>query len=173
MSKAHFQKVSFFLSQAALFTVLAIFTLIAINPDMKAAIQSKLSPEGKTLLSTVQGKIVSNANPVRITKIREDGKLFIEVYRINEQSNSIKFHSKIPLEVEKDSYLTIEGVSTNLALADLDGDQVNEILVPGLLKGLSPTLLVYKYESQTNAFYLVNNQDLRVTQFQNQNKTYN
>ena len=82
---------------------------------------------------------------------------FLEVYgHTTDFQSGLLLLNRIPLSFNRDAYINFKGVSSNLALYDIDGDDRLEILVPGYENNLSARINIYKYDEYQNTFRLAN-----------------
>ena len=65
--------------------------------------------------------------------------------------------AKIRLPDNKEGYFDFQGQATNLGLADINDDNIPEILAPSYDQRLEPHLNVYSFDPNTKAFRLLNN----------------
>ena len=138
-------------------TLFSLTTICVLNDDIRESLHDIFTFHQREVLSTATGHIFSNGQKVRVIKVRKDDEFFLEIY-----SNVASFQSaplllnRIPLSFKRDAYINFKGVSSNLALYDVDGDNKLEILVPGYENNLSARINVYKYDEEQNIFKLAN-----------------
>ena len=139
-------------------TVFSLTTICVLNDDIRENLHDIFTFHQREVLSTATGNILSNGQKVKVIKVRKDDEFFLEIYSHTTDFQSAPLLlSRIPLSFKRDAYINFKGVSSNLALYDVDGDNKLEILVPGYENNLSARINVYKYDEEQNIFRLANN----------------
>ncbi|MEQ1875107.1 MAG: hypothetical protein ABL958_00580 [Bdellovibrionia bacterium] len=131
---------------AGLVPTLMVFA--ALNEDTRQSIRETLQPEFRHLLSTAFGNVLGDGTPIRVMKVQTREGLSLEVYK----ANNYQLVQKIDLEQKKDGYFNYHGEAANLALVDVDGDLIPEIVAPGYDQNLTAQLNVYRYDADTQNF---------------------
>lgn len=152
-----------FMLYAVGLTLFNVITICVINDEIREGLHKKLTSHQREVLSTATGNILYNGQKTKVIKVRKNNEFFLEIYAntnagvaTNEHQKSLSLVSRIPLAFGKDAYINFKGVSSNLALYDVDGDNKLEILVPGYEKNLSAKLSIYKYDEKKHIFRLAN-----------------
>ncbi|HPI41738.1 MAG TPA: hypothetical protein PLJ21_13090 [Pseudobdellovibrionaceae bacterium] len=146
---------NFFLKNALLilFTIFLVGTLIvAMVPSYREYFQNLILTDKKIVLSTVSGRISKEGPSVVVTKVRYKSKLWAEVYKIDTSSGATQLWQTIPLSSHQDAFLGLNIKSTNLALLDIDHDDILEIVAPTFDEQMNPKLNIYKYNSKSELF---------------------
>ena len=138
-------------------TLFCVSTICALNNDIREKLHVKFTSHQREVLSTATGNLLYNGQKAKVIKVRKNNEFFLEVYgnTLNSQSVPLLL-SRISLPFGRDAYINFKGVSSNLALHDIDGDNKLEILVPGYEKNLSARINIYKYDEDQHIFRLAN-----------------
>ncbi len=126
-----------------------LMAVAAIHDQTRQTIYNFLQPEHRTLLSTAFGNVLGDGTPIRVMKIQTREGLSIEVYK----ANNYELVQKFDLEQKRDGFFTYRGDASNLALIDVDGDLVPEILAPAYDQNLTAQLNVYRFDHDTKTFH--------------------
>ena len=138
-------------------TFFSLITICVLNNDIRENLHNIFTFHQREVLSTATGDIFSDGQRVKVIKVRKNNEFFLEVYgNIASFRSDPLLLSRIPLSFRGDAYINFRGVSSNLALYDVDGDNKLEILVPGYENNLSARINVYKYDEYQNTFRLAN-----------------
>ena len=126
--------------------------IFAFNPDLRKLVQSQFSPSPyRRVLATVSGDLLNSGKDFKVIKIRSHEGLFIEIYE-DFKNNTRPIFARIQLPDRKDGYVHIQGQATNLALDDLDGDGVLEVIAPSFDNSFKAHLNVFKYNETTHSY---------------------
>ena len=138
-------------------TLFCLITICVLKDGIRENLHDMFTFHQREVLSTATGNIFSDGQKVKVIKVRKDDEFFLEIY-----GNGANFPSaplllsRIPLSFKKDAYINFRGISSNLALYDIDGDNRLEIVVPGYERDLSTRINIYKYDEEQNIFKLAN-----------------
>lgn len=116
----------------------------------------------RKILATLRDDFKGSGQPTIVFKIKEGGTLFLEFYSqdadrsLSPNAADLELLQRIELPNSIDGYVTFMGEATNLAVANLDGDPLLEILVPSYNLEFAPTLDVVKYNAGMGKFELMN-----------------
>jgi hypothetical protein len=124
---------------------------IALKPQWRESVRDYLSPDYRKPLSTTYGNVLGDGSVSQIVKIKTRDNLYVEIYRPT-GTGSRELVYRIELGQSKDGYFTLQGQLTNLAVTDLDGDHIGEIIAPGYDQNLTAHLNVYHYDRGTKVF---------------------
>lgn len=125
-------------------------TIVAVIPNFRDGIRRYISKEHRVVLASVRGDLRNNGTLVAVTKVRENGRLFLEFYDVTDESMTLI--QKAELADRNEGYFTFMGEATNLALANIDEDGILELLAPTFDDDLIAHLNVFKFNSSTNTF---------------------
>lgn len=126
---------------------------LAFHSGLKYEIRNGLALNERVVLSTVTGNITQDGILSKVIKVRSENKIFIEVYQLG--ANGQELISKLPIPHSHDGYFHLRGESSNLILNDVDGDSIPEIVAPSFDHNMVAHLNVYKYDRESNSFYLM------------------
>ena len=154
----------------AVITILSIgflgLLVMLMNPNLRETARNWYSGNDRKILATLTSTLDGTDKRYRIFKIKEKGSLFLEFYAMNELGNgnaaqsSQELIQKIEIPNPIDGYVTFMGEATNLAVANLDGDPLLEILVPSYNLEFSASLDIIKYNAAFKKFELMSSFDL-------------
>jgi len=133
-------------------SILAASISAVVNPSLRELLQDYFQPDSRKILSFVIGDLLNNGKRVKVLKVRENRELFLEIYSLNESENSSSLLEKIPLFHNRDGFFTFNGESSNLALDDIDGDEIIEILAPSFDNNFAAYLNIFHYNPELNRF---------------------
>lgn len=139
-----------------LLTLMASFlagmvALAALNGNIRQSLRDRFHLPYRKVLSTATGDITGEGQLIKVVKIKTQKGLFIEIYSVD-ASHQGPLVNRFRLPDTRDGYFHFRGQATNLALDDLDGDRVLEILAPSFDEELVAHLNIYKYDAETKSF---------------------
>lgn len=105
----------------------------------------------RRILSVASGEIFPDGKTGRVLKLLTKEGIVLEVYGTTE-NNVSPLLDTIRLEDKRDAQFQFRGRATNLALKDMDGDHVFEIIAPSYDDSLVPHLNIFRYNSSTGHF---------------------
>lgn len=129
---------------------LALFVSVLI-PDVRSAIRHALLQDYRVVISTVHGDVTGEGIDFTIAKVRTRDSLLIEVYRPQEDGSQ-KLLARITLPEKKDGFFNFNGQATNLAIDDINGDGLKEIIVPTFDQNMVGRLHIYRYDPHSGSF---------------------
>ncbi|MFK8137478.1 MAG: hypothetical protein AB8E15_03870 [Bdellovibrionales bacterium] len=139
---------------------LGVFTLslmISLHPGMRYEIRTSLDLNKRVVLGTITANIIGEADSIqKIIKVRDGNGIYIEVYSM---SDSEELLGKLAIPDAHDGYFNIQGESSNLMVNDIDGDSYPEIIAPSFDKNLVAHLNVFKFDRETNSFFLLSSEE--------------
>ncbi len=116
----------------------------ALHPSTRAGIRSALLQDYRTVLSSVQSQLTGGGSSYLIAKIETRDKLSLEIYK-NDLTNGPYLVEKIDIPDSTDGYFSFSGHASSLALDDIDGDGVLEILAPSFDRDLVGHLNIFRF----------------------------
>lgn len=138
-------------------TVLSVLLLLAaamvaavLTPSLRVRVQGHLSGSGREIMATAEGDLLNDGTNVKVIKYRSPEGLFIEVVKIM-GANSMMIE-RIALPDKHDGLFNYQGHVTRLAIADIDQDGTQELLVPTFDQQLVPHLNVFRYNPEIQRF---------------------
>ncbi len=138
--------------------ILSIFAvtmaLVVVVPDWRAAVHTVFLPEKIIVLSTLKSDFFQDGRVLRFSKIKSGNQLFVEIYE-DVVTGYQKQFAKIRLPDSNDGYFHFRGQATNLALEDITGDGLPEVLAPSFDINHIAHLNVYTYNATTKTFEML------------------
>lgn len=131
-------------------TALFVFSLAVLAlPALRTRIQQAFVPE-RRVLSVVSGTVYENSPFHKVVKIRTRQGILLEVYSRTAGKETLL--DRVQLPDVHDAYYEINSRPSNLALNDLDGDGVPEIIAPTFDLQWQPKLNIFRFNSENNHF---------------------
>ncbi len=143
-----------FLPQILFLFVFAMVSVAVLHPQIRENLRMKVLPDDREILSTVTGDIMGDGSVLKVVKVKSKLGLFLEVYKPNQDGFSTKM-ARIDLKDTKDGYFNFNGKTANLALKDINGDSIAEIIAPSFDEDFVAHLNVYSYNAFTGQFELI------------------
>lgn len=125
-------------------------TTIAVVPSLRSKVKDAFAKEDRVILAKVSGRMTPEGPEMSVLKIKSNDKLSVEVYEVSSSGNVLL--SKLSLFESRDGFVSLKGSATNLALADLDKDGIQEIVAPTYDDQMVPRLNIFKFNDQTKSF---------------------
>jgi hypothetical protein len=138
----------------ALAVIAMAVTTIAVVPSLKTKARDFFIKSDRTILAKVDGSLTPEGPRVTVLKIKSQGEISLEVYEQKDDGQHMMAH--LSVDETRDGYFSLQGNATNLALTDVDGDGVMEIVAPTYDDQMVPRLNIFKYNSETKSFDRVN-----------------
>lgn len=104
----------------------------------------------REILSVAVGHAIPDGD-VRVVKVATHEGLFLEIYGMPKDGLE-PLIDRVKLPDKRDAFFQFKGRATNLALQDMDGDQVYEIIAPTYDDALVPHINIYRYNSANAHF---------------------
>lgn len=138
-------------------TVLSVLLLLAaalvaavLTPSLRTRVQEHLAGSGREILATAEGDLLNDGSPVKVMKYRSSEGLFVEIVKVDGANSHMV--EKIVLPDKHDGLFNYQGHVTRLAIADIDQDGTQELLVPTFDQQLVPHLNVFRYNPAIQRF---------------------
>lgn len=154
MIKNYFQKSTpVILSAKIILLVIALLSVvITISPTARKTFKNTfLKNNQRTILSTVSGDVFNNGKLIKVVKVKEQNKILLEIYDYPEMG-ARKLLDQIILRDYLDGYIQSGLETLNLALKDMDGDQILEIIAPSFDSDMNPHVNIFRYNSSIERF---------------------
>lgn len=158
------------LSSRIVFIVLTICLLLLFviigRPELRDQVRYWFRGSDRKILATLRENLQGTEAPILALKVKEKGALFMEFYvqKVQEGAEGRRqmpeLFQKLELPNPIDAYFTFMGQATNLAVANLDGDDSLELIVPSYNLEFAASLDVIKFNTATNQFQLMSTFDL-------------
>lgn len=127
-------------------------TTLAVVPQFRDGIKSWVFSKERVILAKTSGHVTSEGLLVSVFKIRQDGFLKIEIFRMDAKSSESTLMQVIDLPETRDGYINFQGNATNLALSDTDGDGAMDIIAPTYDDQMTPRLNVFRFNQTLSVF---------------------
>ena len=149
-------------SLQGLLCVFFIFSLVAaLHPRIRKQLYVWHHKGEREVLAVARGPVVHTELKSKVVKLRTHEGIFIEVYG-GPQLHHLSLMDRFLLPDKKDGYFHVQThlrfesrlhkEASNLALKDLNGDRVLEIIAPTFDNKLNARLNIYSYSKQAQSF---------------------
>jgi hypothetical protein len=136
----------------ALLVTAFIFMFVAVlYPELRASIRETVVHDFRSITSTARGDLTGTGIEFTVAKVRTSEAFFLEIYEAQDDGGQ-RLVERIELADKKDGYFNFNGQATNLAIDDIDGDGVKEILVPSFDHNLIGHLNIYRFDPGMGGF---------------------
>ena len=109
-------------------------------------------PMQSRLLSSIANDIDGQGNYIKALKFKTRDGIQLEFIQVNPDGTKRVLPSK-EIKHPYNGFFEYRGESVHLAIGDIDGDGVMELMAPTFDKDLTPHLNVYYYDRNHNNFY--------------------
>lgn len=138
------------ISSLILLVLFSIVTGLFFKANWRAPLREFWAPNDRKVLSVATGKIFPDADG-RVIKVQTPDQIIIEIYGpLKEDTPPLL--EQIVLPDKRDAQFQFRAKATNLALKDLDGDNVFEIIAPSYDSSLVPHLNIFRFNPSTGRF---------------------
>jgi hypothetical protein len=127
-------------------------SVVASVPAWRDAVRSRFSGPYREVLAKARGDLTGQGQIVSVIKLRTQEGIAIEIYELGHDNDTEKLMTRIKLDERRDGHFNIRGQATNLAMMDLDGDGLTEIIVPVYDENLIPRLHVFRFDPLGKVF---------------------
>lgn len=141
----------FGISGIVLSILFVISWVVFLTPSVHKPLREWFAPPERKILSVAIGRVIPEKSPVRVVKLSTREGLFVEVYGDLEGEHQ-PLIDRIALPDRKDAFIQFMGRASNLALKDMDGDNVFEIIAPTYTASLAPRINIFRYNKDSNSF---------------------
>lgn len=153
------QESTFHKKEILIMSLLALVAMalltVAVVPSLRNSVKEIFSSNERVILAKATGSLTAEGPKVTVLKIRSKDSLMLEIYSEDPgQENTLM--AKIPLYETKDAYFVVNGNATNLALTDVDNDEIMEIVAPTYNDQMVPRLNIFKFNRASKSFDRVN-----------------
>lgn len=129
-----------------------IMTTIAVVPQYRDQFRQKMISSKRQLLAKINGRLSADYPQVTILKVKENDKLFVEIYDMRKGPETPELIQKIELSDHRDGYIQFRQSSTNLLLIDATGDPTMEIVAPTYDEQMNPHLNIFRFVMESKTF---------------------
>lgn len=140
--------------------MVGVLTLLS-NSDLRENARRWYRGADRKILATIEDDLRGDGSLVSVFKIKENGALYLEFYLLQAKRDGTvaaeqpELIQRMELPNSIDGYVTIMGQATNLAVANLDGDPLLELLVPSYNLEFAASLEIVKYNAGLGKFQLM------------------
>ncbi|OQW46570.1 MAG: hypothetical protein A4S09_05145 [Proteobacteria bacterium SG_bin7] len=139
-----------FSAAIAFSSILAIALLFAaLDKNASNDIRELFRSDGREVLATVSGAFLGKDSAVTAVKVKTPDGIRLEIY--DNKGGDYKLLKKIEIG-SRDAFFNFAGRVSNLAADDVDGDNIQEILIPMYDENLVAHLAILKYDPQSQDF---------------------
>ena len=131
---------------------LQIVSFSLIFSHFKTHIQSVWNPHQDRLLSTVVGDISGNGHYIKALKFKTPEGIRLELLKAQSREEK-ELVNDIVIPHPYNGFFEYRGQSVQLAMGDVNGDGVMEVMAPTFDKDLKPYLNVYYYHENHDNFH--------------------
>lgn len=142
-------------------TALAVSAMaIVLHPDLRTYARSVVRQDFRTVVSTARGDLTGTGSLYTVAKVKTRDNMYLEIFQTI-ADGAPQLVERIELADSRDAFFNFnagEGatndktITSNLAIADIDGDGRPEILAPTFDRNLVGRLNVVRYNDSTNGF---------------------
>lgn len=137
----------------AVFLCLYLISLgLFFDDSLGSVFRQFFAPPERQVLSVAVGQVMPGAI-AQVVKIKTPSGIVIEIYKeAAPDADKNTFVDRILLNDAHDAYFQFKGRATNLALKDMNGDSVFEIIAPSFDSSLVPHLNIFRYNKDSSKF---------------------
>lgn len=129
-----------------------IISWFILFSPIRFKIRSYLLPNKNKLLSVIYGDIMGNGTFIKVLKFKTRNGIRVEF--LEQNANGLKrLITKKDIHHPYNGFFEYRGNSVQLAMGDVDGDGVMEIMAPSFDRHLMAHLNVYYYDPEQDDFY--------------------
>jgi hypothetical protein len=140
--------------KSTLVTLFIASLVMALQPDLRAAVRGAVLKDYRTIVSSASSDLLHDGTVFNIEKVKTREGLFLEIYQ-PQNSGGQKLVEKIEIKDQSDGYFSFNGLASNLAVDDIDGDGHLEIVAPGFDRDLVGHLNIYRFDLGSHNFHKV------------------
>ncbi len=156
MSNDNAPKRSKHLASNIAFVVLGLAVLgvsvVASVPSWRDTVRARFQGPYRQVLAKARGDLTGQGFIVSVVKLKTQEGILVEIYERGLDSDSENLLARLKFDERRDGHFSIRGQATNLALMDLDGDGVLEVIVPVYDENLIPRLHVFRFDPMGKVF---------------------
>jgi hypothetical protein len=134
-----------------LLTSISLAALTVYSPS-RHFIRENILARSRKVLAKADADLTGKGDRVTVIKVQTAESLALEVYRLGSDPTTSQLIKRIPLPDHRDGYFTFRGNATNLAITDVDGDHLLDLVAPTFDDSLIPRLNVFRYDADAKDF---------------------
>ena len=147
---------------------LAIIFLVVVlaKPSWRQQVRGWVRGDDRKIVATLKDDLKGSGEMILVFKIKEAGSLFLEFYSQNiedssgSKSSAMELLQRLEIPNAMDGFVSFMGETTNLAVANLDGDPLLELIVPSYNFEFASNLDVIKYNAALQKFEVLSSFEL-------------
>ncbi|MBX7230490.1 MAG: hypothetical protein K1X29_00255 [Bdellovibrionales bacterium] len=144
-----------------LFTGVLISGGLALSSRHRLLWQAHFFPEKKELLAVVNGDLLGNGSEFKVLKYATRKGLIIEIQSPHQRNdNPYQMVDRVFIPDRHDGYFSLSTASTQLAILDINGDGVPEIIAPSFDENLMAHLNPMRLDPITKKIQLIRPEEL-------------
>lgn len=129
----------------ALTTLFVAMLIAALHPEIRSTIRKQLVSYPRTVVSTVTGDLRGDGSVLTVVKVKLENALALEIY--DRENEMPKLIGRIEIRNAKDGFFNFNGQTANLAIDDINGDGINEVLAPTFDTNMVGHLNVFRFDA--------------------------
>ena len=129
-----------------------IISWIVLFSPLRVKIQSTVLPNKDQLLSVIYGDISGSGNVIKVLKYKTKTGIRVEFLEQG-MDGSRRLIAKKEIPHPYNGFFEYRGNSVQLAMGDVNGDGIMEIMAPSFDRNLIAHLNVYYYDQKQGDFY--------------------
>lgn len=137
--------------------LLVLSFLFVLNTPARDLLNRLTQSHDRKVIATLETNLSMPNKKFKILKIKSERDLWIEIYDLNLSEDRVAYF-KLPSKF--DGQMFINKKASSLFAADIDGDQILEIISPSFNSDLHPKVHAFRYNPVTDRFSEISDQDL-------------
>lgn len=129
-----------------------VVSIVASVPQWRDAVRSRFSGPYRQVLAKARGDLTGEGMIVSVVKIKTHEGISVEIFERMNEGEGERLMTRLKFDERRDGHFNIRGQATNLAMMDLDGDGLTEIIVPVFDENLIPRLHVFRFDPLGKVF---------------------
>jgi hypothetical protein len=138
------------ISGVILLVLFSVVTALFFNTPWRTPLRAIWAGSEREILSVATGKIFPDGEG-RVLKIKTPTQIILEVYGPL-KADTPPLMEQIVLPDKRDAQFQFRARATNLALKDLDNDNIFEIIAPSYDSALVPHLNIFRFNKDSGHF---------------------
>lgn len=121
-------------------------SVIASVPSWRDSVRSRFHGPYREIIAKARGDLTGEGLVVSVVKVKTQEGIQVEIYERGHDNDSETLLARLKFDERRDGHFNVRGQATNLALMDLDGDGILEVIVPVYDENLIPRLHVFRFD---------------------------
>lgn len=127
-------------------------SVVASVPSWRDSVRARFQGPYRQVLAKARGDLTGRGLVVSVVKLKTQDGIQVEIYERGLDTDSETLLARLKFDERRDGHFNIRGQATNLALMDLDGDGLLEVIVPVYDENLIPRLHVFRFDPHGKVF---------------------